>query len=203
MIKCYPWKVRKSQNDQSLSDITRGLLYSANAAQQILNNHYIESIAKYFDEDGNPIMYNFKVQDNKEASIPLLALTEHKGLRLKEIEIDLNVRIDEGKVKTKDGISEEDEVRYADRTSFEVTLAPTNDNSKGRTSNNIGIKLKFEEQDNPEGIERIMDEFRNRPLMYTLLEEENEEDEEEEETPKKKTTGKKKRKKVVYEEDDD
>ena len=69
MIKCYPWKVRKSQNDQSLSDITRGLLYSANAAQQILNNHYIESIAKYFDEDGNPIMYNFKVQDNKEASI--------------------------------------------------------------------------------------------------------------------------------------
>ncbi|WP_176893220.1 MULTISPECIES: DUF2589 domain-containing protein [Fusobacterium] len=209
MIKCYPWKFRKSQNDQSLSDITRGLLYSANAAQQILNNHYIESIAKYFDEDGNPIMYNFKVQDNKKASIPLLALTEPKGLRLKEIEIDLNVRIDEGKVKTKDGIPEEDEVRYADRTSFEVTLAPTSDNTKGRTSNNIGIKLKFEEQDNPEGIERIMDEFRNRPLIYTMFdteenEEEIEEEEEEiEEVPKKKNSLKKKRKKALYDEDDE
>ena len=26
--------------------------------------------------------------------------------------------------------------------------------------------MKFEEQENPEGIERIMDEFRNRPLLY-------------------------------------
>ena len=153
-------------------------------------------------------MYNFKVQDNKKASIPLLALTEPKGLRLKEIEIELNVRIDEGKVKTKEGIPEEDEVRYADRTSFEVTLAPTSDNTKGRTSNNIGIKLKFEEQDNPEGIERIMDEFRNRPLLYALIDEEGneediEEEEEIEEAPKRKNSLKKKNKKVVYDEDEE
>lgn len=166
MLKCYPWRIRKSQNDQSLSDITRGLLYSANAAQQILNTHYLESIGRYFDDNGNPLMFNFKVNENKEASIPMLAMTEPKGLRLKEIEIDLSVRIDEGKVKEKDGLSPDDEARYADRTSFEVTLAPTSDNSKGRTANTIGIKLKFEEQDNPEGIERIMDEFRNRPMIY-------------------------------------
>lgn len=166
MLKCYPWRFRKSQNDQSLSDITRGLLYSANAAQQILNTHYLESIGRYFDEDGNPLMFNFKINETKEAAIPMLAMTEPKGLRLKEIEVELNVRIDEGKVKEKDGISGDDEARYADRTSFEVTLAPTSDNTKGRTANTIGIKLKFEEQDNPEGIERIMDEFRNRPLLY-------------------------------------
>ncbi len=167
MLKCYPWKFRKSQNDQSLSDITRGLLYSANAAQQILNTHYLESIGKYFDEDGNPLMFNFKINETKEAAIPMLAMTEPKGLRLKEIEINLNVRIDEGKVKEKDGIDEKDAARYGDRTSFEVTLAPTtNDSGKGRTANTIGIKMKFEEQDNPEGIERIMDEFRNRPLLY-------------------------------------
>ena len=131
-----------------------------------------------------------------------------EGLRLKEIEIELNVRIDEGKVKTKEGIPEEDEVRYADRTSFEVTLAPTSDNTKGRTSNNIGIKLKFEEQDNPEGIERIMDEFRNRPLLYALIDEEGneediEEEEEIEEAPKRKNSLKKKNKKVVYDADEE
>ena len=166
MFKCYRWKPREEQNNQSLSDITRGLLYSANAAQQILNNHYMESISKYFDEDGNPLMYTFKINEEKEALIPLLAMTEPKGLRLKEIDIDLNVRIDEGVVKEKDGVPEDDKIRTADRTSFEVTLAPSNDNTKGRTSNNIGIKLKFEEQANPEGIERIMDEFRNRPILY-------------------------------------
>ena len=112
-------------------------------------------------------MFNFKISETKEAAIPMLAMTEPKGLRLKEIEINLNVRIDEGKVKEKDGISKEDEARYADRTSFEVTLAPTtSDSGKGRTANTIGIKMKFEEQENPEGIERIMDEFRNRPLLY-------------------------------------
>lgn len=166
MFKCYRWKQREEQNNQSLSDITRGLLYSANAAQQILNNHYIESISKYFDEDGNPIMYNFKINDEKEASIPMIALTEPKGLRLKEIEIDLNVRIDEGIVKEKDGVPENEKIRNAARTSFEVTLAPSSDETKGRTANTIGIKLKFEEQTNPEGIERIMDEFRNKPIIY-------------------------------------
>lgn len=167
MIKCYPWRFRKIQNDQSLSDITRGLLYSVNAAQQILNTHYLESIGKYFDENGNPLMFNFKISETKEAAIPMLAMTEPKGLRLKEIEINLNVRIDEGKIKEKDGIDEKDVARYGNRTSFEVTLAPMNgDDSKGRTANTIGIKMKFEEQVNPEGIERIMDEFRNRPLLY-------------------------------------
>lgn len=166
MLKCYPWKFKKSSNEQSLTDITRGLLYSANAAQEILNTHYLESIGKYFDDDGNPLMFNFKIDKNKEASIPMLAMTEPKGLRLKEIEIDLNVRIDKGKVKEKDGVDEKDIARYSDRTSFEVTLAPNNGDEKNRTANTIGIKLKFEEQSNPEGIERIMDEFRNRPLLY-------------------------------------
>lgn len=170
-MKCYPWKIRKEQNDQSLSDITRGLIHSANAAQQILDNHYIESISKYFDEEGNPIIYTFKTAHDKQASIPLLALTEPRGLGLKEIEIDLKVRIDEGKVKTKDGINSDEALRYSDRTSFEVTLAPSNDIVNGRTSNNIGIKLKFVETANPEGVERIMDEFRNRPLLYKLLSE--------------------------------
>ena len=87
MLKCYPWKFKKSSNEQSLTDITRGLLYSANAAQEILNTHYLESIGKYFDDDGNPLMFNFKIDKNKEASIPMLAMTEPKGLRLKEIEI--------------------------------------------------------------------------------------------------------------------
>lgn len=166
MFKFYRWEQREEQNNQSLSDITRGLLYSANAAQQILNNHYIESISKYFDKDGNPIMYNFKINDEKEASIPMLALTEPKGLRLKEIEINLNVRIDEGIVKEKIGVPEDEKIRTPDRTSFEVTLAPSSDETKGRTANTIGIKLKFEEQTSPEGIERIMDEFRNKPLIY-------------------------------------
>lgn len=166
MFKNYRWKQREEQNNQSLSDITRGLLYSANAAQQILNNHYIESISKYFDEEGNPLMYNFRISEEKEASIPMIALTEPKGLRLKEIEIDLNVRIDEGIVKEKVGVPEEEKIRTADRTSFEVTLAPSSDQTKGRTANTIGIKLKFEEQASPEGIERIMDEFRNKPLIY-------------------------------------
>lgn len=178
MLKCYPWKFRKNQSDQSLSDITRGLLYSANAAQQILNTHYLESIGKYFDEEGNPLMFTFKISETKEAAIPMLAMTEPKGLRLKELEVNLNVRIDEGKVKEKDGIEEKDAARYGDRTSFEVTLAPTtNDSGKGRTANTIGIKLKFEEQENPEGIERIMDEFRNKPLLYRNIVKEMEKDE--------------------------
>lgn len=153
----------------SLSSVTQGLLHSINTAQQVLTSHYIDSLSSYFNEDGTPTMFDFQINEETMGRIPLLALTEPKGLTLKEVEMDLAVRIDDAVlVKKKMGKEsfEDETIRGVSRESFEVSFASTADSMKDRTANIINIKLKFEEIDNPEGVSRIMDEFKNKPIIF-------------------------------------
>ena len=163
------WKEGDKTWKHSLSGVTQGLLHSINTAQKVLTSHYIDSLSSYFNEDGTPIMFDFQLNEETMGRIPLLALTEPKGLTLKEVEMDLAVRIDDSVLLSKKmgkESFEEESIKSVSRESFEVSFASTADSMKDRTANIVNIKLKFEEIDNPEGVSRIMDEFKNKPIIF-------------------------------------
>lgn len=163
------WNKEENNWKHSLSSVTQGLIYSINTAQKVLTSHYLDSLSSYFNDDGSPVMFDFQLNEDTMGRIPLLALTEPKGLALKEVEMDLAVRIDDTVLVNKkmgESSFEGEKITNVARESFQISFASTADSMKDRTANIVNIKLKFEEMDNPEGISRVMDEFKNKPIIF-------------------------------------
>ena len=139
---------------QTLTDIARGIQYTVNAAQNLVEKFYIGLLDRYFDDDRNPITMSLNVSEDASVDVPLITLVTPTGLELDELEVDMRLRVDgvsTKKVITKSG----DEV---DRASFDISFSGANKNGI-RNPNFIEMRMKFKNTDAPEGIQRIIESF--------------------------------------------
>jgi hypothetical protein len=162
-----------TQNINTLSDIARGMQHAVNTTQEIIEQHYIRLLDRYFDENGNPLMAVFNLTPDHVVQAPLISLVPPSALALEELTIEMSVEIRGASVKPVDTISKNLDLT---RTSFSVAFASGSrqpvahseenaDEPKNNNGNVIGITMKFKRGDTPEGVARVLDEFNKTVIM--------------------------------------
>ncbi len=152
-------KEEKSKTGQTLSDIAKGIQYTVNAAQDVVEKFYIKLLDRYFDDDQNPISMGINISEETSIDVPLITLVTPTGMELEELDVDMSLRVDG--IDTKKEITKAgDEIK---RASFNISFASGSDKT-GRDANMIDIKMKFKKGDAPEGIQRIIESFANNVI---------------------------------------
>lgn len=145
----------------SFTDIMNGLQYAVNSAQEILQNHQIQSLTRLFDaangENGRQFVSQKIRLGDRIVDVPLIALISHHYLAMDNVEI---------KFKAKVGSVESQEVT---RNSLADGLLMSSRNQANLQMQMSGIKpeaddvmevtVNFKVQETPESISRIVDEF--------------------------------------------
>lgn len=140
---------KKSNEKQTLSDIMRGMQYSVNTAQEILEKHHIQLLNRYFSEDGVAVTKQIKISENKILDVPLISVVNQNSLCIDEMEIEFSAKINSIELKNLKSNNED-----IDRSSFAMDFTPSE-----RSNNKVSVKIKFKTKEQPEGISRIVDEF--------------------------------------------
>ena len=147
-----------SQTAQSLADIARGMQHAVNSTQELMEQHYARLIERYFDESGKALSKKFILPGGHEMEVPLISLVPANGLLLKELTVDMSVRIDQAQVKS---AAPEGEETHLTRASFQCSFAPHRGTSESKEMNSIDITMKFFAGDPPEGVARLMEYYVN------------------------------------------
>ena len=150
---------KKEQRGQTLTDIAKGIQYTVNAAQDVVEKLYIGLLDRYFDEDNNPISMAMNITEDTQVDVPLITLVTPTGLELDELEVDMSLRVD--------GVSTKKEITKAgdevDRASFDISFSGAN-KGKDKNPNFIEMRMKFKKADAPEGIQRIIESYANNVI---------------------------------------
>ncbi len=161
-----PNKNKDNQDKQTLSDLTRGIQHAVNTAEEVLEQHYLRMLGRYFNEDNSPRMARIKVPPDSVIEVPLLALVTPTALKLDELTMDMTLRIDETEVKRFPGRAG----RVVERSSFKISVGSgTREDGSPREKNQIDIRMTFKSGDIPEGVSRIMDEFTKSILPKKVM----------------------------------
>ena len=132
-----------------LDHLTKGLYDAVVSAQALAENQHIESLRKYVNEDGSPKCIDMKI-DGNEVNIPLLTLTSQSSIKIKELTMDLKVKLNNfGKRKSRFGggiFGKED------AGAISADLGSSIFPSKNNYAN---LKITFEGTDPPEGVVRL------------------------------------------------
>ena len=75
-----------------LDHLTKGLYDAVVQAQSLAESQHIESLGKYIDKDGNPKCIDMVVNGEK-VKVPLLTLAPHSSIKIKELTMDLKVKL--------------------------------------------------------------------------------------------------------------
>ena len=129
--------------------LTKGLYDAVVQAQSLAENQHIEALSKYVNEDGTPKCMKVVI-DGKDVQVPLATLAPQSSIRIKELTMDLKVRLNNfGKRKSRLGggifCKEDAGAISADLGS---SILP------GK-SNYANLKITFEGGDPPEGVVRL------------------------------------------------
>lgn len=158
--------MKEGEGKQTLSDLTRGIQHAVNTAEEILEQHYLRMLGRYFNEDNSPRMARIKVPPASVIEVPLLALVTPTALKLDEMVLDMTLRIDETEVKRFPGRAG----RVVERSSFKISVGSgTREDGSPREKNQIDIRMTFKSGDVPEGVSRIMEEFTKSILPKKLI----------------------------------
>lgn len=160
------WKT-ETNVPQTLTSLVRGLQHAVNSAMDMLESRNVELLSRFFDEDGNPIIRQLKVDDKTVVDIPIISIINPQALCIKEVELDFAVQVLNSPVKKRqnikgfqlDGKPEELET-YLERSALEVTFSGSKDQST------MNVKVKFESAPIPEGMSRVVEEFDKKILPY-------------------------------------
>ena len=86
-----------------LDHLTKGLYDAVVQAQSLAESQHIESLNKYLDKDGNPKCMDIVVSGER-VQVPLLTLAPHSSIKIKELTMDLKVKLNNfGKRKSRFG----------------------------------------------------------------------------------------------------
>ena len=136
-----------------LDHLTKGLYDAVVQAQALAENQHIEALSKYFDKKGNPLCMDVKMPvDGKMQviKIPLATLTPQSSIKIKELTMELKVKLGSfGKRKSKSG-GGIFKCRDAGAISADLgsSILPTRNNY-------ATLKITFEGNDPPEGLVRL------------------------------------------------
>ena len=132
-----------------LDHLTKGLYDAVVQAQALAENQHIESLGKYIDSDGNPKCMDMNINGNK-VKIPLLTLAPHSSIKIKELTMDLKVKLNKfGKRKSRLGggiFCKED--AGAIEADLGASILP-------KRNQYANLKITFEGCDPPEGVVRL------------------------------------------------
>ena len=161
----WPFKKRKPKEEDalhSLSDIARGMQHAVNSTQEMAEQHFGRMIERYFNDDGTPITKKFVLPDEHYMEVPLIALVPPSGLILKEMFIQMAIRVDNMQVK-KAGPHDED--HHLTRSSFSVSFSPRKGQGSSGKSNVIDVEMKFVAGEAPEGVQRVLEAYSNTMMV--------------------------------------
>lgn len=147
------WNKKKNYR-QTFSDIMRGMQYSVNAAQQILERHHLYLLGKYFDEAGNPRMRNFVLSPDRILSVPEITLIPQHSLSIDEMEVDFDAYVDGTGLKEQSAEGTNNSTYEMDRACFQVDVTSSSGNHRM-----MHVKIKFKSSEQPEGVSRVIDEY--------------------------------------------
>lgn len=145
---------KKQPQVRTFSDIIRGLQYSVNTAQQILERHHLYLFKKYFDDKGVPVMREFQLSPTRVLNVPEISLIGQHALAIDEMEIEFNARINALELKEDEAQDGSNTKYWIDRATFDVDFSPSS-----RSDNLLKVKIKFKAVDQPEGVSRVIDEY--------------------------------------------
>jgi hypothetical protein len=137
----------------TFSDFIKGLQYSINTAQEIIESHNIQTLNKFFDKNGVAKTQILKIDEDNEIRVPLISIVNHNNLSIDELEVEFEANllgIDVNSFKTNDFDTINQEI---ERTKFYIDFV------KNSRDSQMKVKIKFKSDDNPEGMERIKTEF--------------------------------------------
>lgn len=156
------------QQSQTLSDVIRGMQYCVNTAAEITEQHYLNQLSDYFDEDGNPVMFTYRNSTGQIVEIPVFTLMNHAELLLDEINIKMALPIKYSEVKTEEIESNATEDFKVSRSVFYLDNLSTS--PKGNQGE-IEVEMRFKSAGRPEAVSRIVDKLMNIGVQYTREEE--------------------------------
>ena len=135
-------------NEQTISDIIRGMQYAVNTAEDMLTEHQLRKLEEGFHKDGTPKMRFFTLPDGRRVEIPEICLTPSSALSISEVELEFRVKVE---ATTKSSGRDE-------RSSMSVSFIGTERKwlfgRKKEKPGTIRIRMKFKEKDEPEAVAR-------------------------------------------------
>ena len=149
---------------QTLSDVIRGMQYCVNTAAEITEQHYLSQLSQYFDETGNPVMFTYRNNRGEIVEIPVFTLMNHNELLLNEINVKMSLPIKYSELKKQEIEEKATEDYMVSRSAFYLDSLATSSKGKG---GEIEIEMKFKAGDRPESVSRIVDELMNTGIVRT------------------------------------
>ena len=132
-----------------LDHLTKALYDAVVQAQALAENQHIEALGKYLNEDGSPKCVKMLI-NGEDVDVPLLTLAPHSSIKIKELTMDLKVKLNNfGKRKSRLGggiFCKED------AGAISADLGSSIFPSKNNYAN---LKITFEGCDPPEGVVRL------------------------------------------------
>lgn len=154
-------KNREPGNEFTLSDMIRGIQYCVNSGVEIVEQHYIKTLEKFFYSDGTPVTKTININENSQIDVPLICLSNHGSLDFEEMRIKTKMSIDGIKEKEIENELEmtADENYEITRGSFSMSLGGVHkDNNETSTAE---IEMVFKRTDPPEALSRVIDYINN------------------------------------------
>ena len=132
-----------------LDHLTKGLYDAVVQAQALAENQHIEALSKYINDDGTPKCMRMVI-NGENVMVPLATLAPQSSIKIKELTIDLKVKLNNfGKRESKGGGGI---FRKKDAGAVGVDLGSSILPSKNNYAN---LKITFEGTDPPEGVVRL------------------------------------------------
>lgn len=78
----------------------RGMQYSVNTAQQMLERHHLYLLNKYFDGNGFPQTKDFRITPTRKLNIQVVSLINQNSLNINEMEIEFETKINSAEPKS-------------------------------------------------------------------------------------------------------
>jgi hypothetical protein len=169
----------------TLSDIIRGLQYCVNSSLDIVEQHYISSLAKFFtsttekgpsDKD-NEIWevdrQTIKINDSARIDVPFVSMADHSSLMLDEMDIKMSLSLKNSDLKKSADIigkigknitqQENTGTPVIERKVFEMDIS----NAKfGGNRTQMDLTFKFKSTAPPETVSRLLDKLNDTVIPY-------------------------------------
>lgn len=143
----------KKKNLSTFSDFIKGLQYSINSAQEIIESHNLYTLQKYFNEVGEPKIQRLNIDENRYLNVPIISVVNHNNISIDELEVEFETNIVRSEVDDFKTVKFDELNSEIERTKFYIDFGKIN------RKNKMKVKIKFKGDKNPEGMERIKTEF--------------------------------------------
>tara|TARA_R100000458_G_scaffold51908_1_gene53068 strand:- start:1146 stop:1604 length:459 start_codon:yes stop_codon:yes gene_type:complete len=140
---------REVKKGSFLDHLTKGLYDAVVQAQNLAEKQHIEALNEYIDEDGNPKCVSIKIE-GQDVQVPLATLVPHSSIKIKELTMDLKVKLNSfGKRKSNIMSS------IFGKGKAGAITADLGSSILPLKNNYANLKITFEGTDPPEGLVRL------------------------------------------------